>query len=58
VDAVRIGDRLIQVGDLQLINATRGAIFAGLHGKPGSARTLVVERDGKRLNVAAKTTAF
>jgi hypothetical protein len=58
VDAVRVGDRLIQVGDLQLSNATRGAIFAALHGKPGSVRTLVVERDGKRLNVAAKTTAF
>ena len=58
VDAVRVGDRLIQVGDLQLSNATRGAIFAALHGKPGSVRTLVVERDGKRLNVVAKTTAF
>jgi len=58
VDAVRVGDRLIQVDDLQLSNATRGAIFAALHGKPGSVRTLVVERDGKRLNVAAKITGF
>jgi len=58
VDAVRVGDRLIQVDDLQLSNATRGAIFAALHGKPGTVRTLVVERDGKRLNVAAKITAF
>jgi hypothetical protein len=58
VDAVRVGDRLIQVDDLQLSNATRGAIFAALHGKPGSVRTLIVERDGKRLNVATKITAF
>ena len=58
VDAVRVGDRLIQVDDLQLSNATRGAIFAALHGKPGSVRTLAVERDGKRLNVAEKISAF
>jgi C-terminal processing protease CtpA/Prc len=58
VDAVRVGDRLIQVDDLQLSNATRGAIFAALNGKPGSVRTLVVERDGKRVNVAARITAF
>ena len=57
-DAVRVGDRLIQVDDLQVSSATRGAIFAALHGRPGSVRTLVVERDGKRLNVAAKITAF
>jgi C-terminal processing protease CtpA/Prc len=58
VDAVRVGDRLIEIDDLQLSDATRGAIFAALHGKPGSVRTLVVEQDGKRLNVVAKTTAF
>jgi hypothetical protein len=58
VDAVRVGDRLIQVDDLQVSSATRGAIFAALHGKPGSVRTLVVERDGKRLTVPAKVTAF
>jgi len=58
VDAVRAGDRLIQVDDLQVSSATRGAIFAALHGRPGSVRTLVVERDGRRLNVPAKVTAF
>jgi C-terminal processing protease CtpA/Prc len=58
VDAVRVGDRLVQVDDFQVSDATRGAIFAALHGKPGSVRTLVVERDGKRLNLAVKITAF
>ena len=58
VDTVRVGDRLMQVDHLQLSNATRGAIFAALHGRPGSVRTLVVERDGKRLNAAVKVTAF
>jgi hypothetical protein len=58
VDAVLVGDRLIQVDDLQVSSATRGAIFAALHGRPGSVRTLVIERDGKRLSVPAKITAF
>jgi len=58
VDAVRVGDRLIQVDDLQVSSVTRGAIFAALHGQPGSVRTLVIERDGKRLSVPAKITAF
>jgi len=58
VEGVEIGDRLIEVNDLQLAGATRGAIFAVLHGKPGSVRTLVVERDGKRLTVPAKVTEF
>jgi hypothetical protein len=58
VNGVQIGDRLIQVDDLQLGSATRGAIFAALHGKPGDVRTLVLERDGKRLTVPAKVTAF
>jgi len=58
VDAVRVGDKLIQVDDVVLSSATRGAIFAALHGKPGEARMLVVERDGQQLTVPAKVTAF
>jgi hypothetical protein len=58
VSGVETGDRLIQVDDLQLAGATRGAIFAGLHGRPGSVRKLIVERDGKRLTVLAMVTAF
>ena len=58
VDTVRVGDKLIQVDDVVLSSATRGAIFAALHGKPGEVRMLVVERDGQRLTVPAKVTAF
>jgi hypothetical protein len=58
VDGIQIGDRLIQVDNVQLGEATRGAILAALHGKPGDVRTLVVERDGKRLTVPVKVTAF
>jgi len=58
VDGIQVGDRLVQVNDLQLSDATRGAIFAALHGKPGDVRKLMVERDGNRLTVPAKVTAF
>jgi hypothetical protein len=58
VDAVRVGDKLIQVDDVVLSSATRGAIFAALHGKPGEVRMLVVERDGQQLTVPAKVTDF
>ena len=44
VDTVRVGDKLIQVDDVVLSSATRGAIFAALHGKPGEVRTPVVEK--------------
>jgi C-terminal processing protease CtpA/Prc len=58
VDGIRIGDKLVQVDDLRLADATRGAIFAALHGKPGTVRMLILERDGKQLTVPAKTSAF
>jgi len=58
VDGAVVGDRLVKIDDLEVNSATRGAIFAALHGKPGSVRTLVVERNGRRVNVPAKVTAF
>jgi hypothetical protein len=58
VDAVRVGDKLIQVDGVLLSGATRGAIFAALHGEPGSIRTLTLERDGRQLTLPAKVTAF
>src|SRR5215469_1860484 len=58
VDAVRVGDKLIQVDNVLLSSATRGAIFAALHGEPGSVRMLVLERDGQQLTLPAKVTAF
>ena len=58
VDVVRVGDKLIQVDNVLLSSATRGAIFAALHGEPGSVRMLVLERDGQQLTLPAKVTAF
>jgi len=58
VEGVLPGDRLIRVGDLETRNATWGAIYDRMHGKPDETRTLLLERDGNRLNVIAKVTAF
>jgi len=58
VDAVRVGDRLIQIDNTVVAEATRGAVFAALHGEPGTVRMLVVERDGKQLILPAKVVSF
>jgi hypothetical protein len=58
VEGVRIGDKLIQVDETRLSDATRGAIFSALHGKPGSVRKLILERDGKQVKVQGTITAF
>jgi hypothetical protein len=55
---VRVGDKLIQVDDVVMSEATRGAIFSALHGKPGSTRTLLLERDGKQMSVPVSTHGF
>jgi hypothetical protein len=58
VDGVQVGDKLIQIDDVRVGDATRGAIFAALHGEPGSVRLLVLERDGHQVRIPAKVTAF
>jgi hypothetical protein len=58
VEGIRIGDKLVQVGDLRLAGATRGAVFSALHGRAGTVRVLVLEREGREVTVRAKTTAF
>jgi len=58
VQNVRVGDKLLQVDDVVVRDATRGAIFSALHGKPGSTRTLLLERDGKQMRVPVLTNAF
>lgn len=58
VDAVRAGDKLIQIDNVIVADAMRGAVFAALHGKPGATRMLVLERGGKRLKVPAKVSSF
>jgi hypothetical protein len=58
VEGVVVGDRLVKIDDLDVSNATRGAIFSALHGIPGDTRVLTLERNGKRLEVTAKVNAF
>ena len=58
VDAIRVGDKLIQIGEITVTDATRGAVFGALHGKPGTVRMLTVERDGEQLTLPAKVLSF
>jgi hypothetical protein len=58
VEGLQAGDKLVQVDDLRLADATRGAIFSALHGKPGTVRLLILERDGKQFTLQAKTSDF
>jgi hypothetical protein len=58
VEGVERGDKLLQVGNLILRNATWGEIYSSLHGTPGDLRNLVLERRGMRVAVEARVTAF
>lgn len=58
VEGVSPGDKLIRIGDLEMKNATWGAIYNAMHGNPGETRELVLERNGERFTVSARVTAF
>lgn len=58
VTGVLPGDRLLKVDGLATDTATWGAIYHALHGKPGEMRLLTLERNGRRLVVSARVTAF
>jgi hypothetical protein len=45
-DGVAVGDELQAVDDLSARNASKGAVLAALHGKPGQIRRLTLLRDG------------
>ena len=58
VTGVQAGDKLVQIGALGTHLASRRAIFAAMHGKPGEVRALILERDGARIERQARVTAF
>jgi hypothetical protein len=58
MEGVFVGDKLIKVGDLATKTATLGAVIEALHGPPGAARTLLLERDGKQFTITARIMAF
>jgi hypothetical protein len=55
---LQVGDKLIQIDDLLVSDLTRGGIFSALHGKPGTIKMLILERNGKQFTTQTKTTAF
>jgi len=58
VVGAQIGDKVVQIGTLQTRGASREAIFAAMHGKGGETRPLILERDGGRVLLQARVTAF
>jgi len=58
VDAVQVGDKLLQIGMLHTDGATPVAVLSVMHGKPRELRTLLLERNAERFTVQAKVTAF
>jgi len=53
VEGVLPGDKLLRVGSLTVEGATMGTVVDALRGEPGDFRTLVLERDGKEIEVRA-----
>jgi len=53
VPGVLAGDKLLRVDALDATKATMGAVIGALRGKPGTMRTLVIERAGKQVTVRA-----
>jgi hypothetical protein len=54
VQGVEAGDILLQVGKRSLSGVTMGAAVDALRGKPGDERVLTLERQGRRITVAAR----
>jgi len=58
VVGAQVGDKVVQIGTLQTRGASREAIFAAMHGKGGETRPVILERDGGRVLLQARVTAF
>jgi hypothetical protein len=58
VSGVETGDKLLKIGELETSGATRDQLFSALHGNPGEVKRLVLERDGKQIEVDAPVTGF
>jgi hypothetical protein len=58
VEGVEPGDRLLQVGDLEVQGVTMGTVIDALRGQPGDNRTLIFLRGGARFTVKAKVERF
>lgn len=50
VEGVETGDKLLEIDGMQTKGKTMGKVIDALHGKPGEPRSLVLERNGKRVD--------
>jgi len=53
VDGVMAGDKLIKIDHLDVSGSSLAGVVGALRGKIGTKRTLILERDGKRITVTA-----
>jgi C-terminal processing protease CtpA/Prc len=53
VEGAQPGDKLVSVDGFEVTGATMGTVVDALRGRPGSRRTIVLERAGKRLTIEA-----
>ena len=51
IEAIKAGDKLIKIGNLEVTNAPLAKVIEALRGKPDEKRVLVLERDGKQFSV-------
>jgi hypothetical protein len=58
VEDIQAGDKLIRIDGIPLEGMTRGAIFSSLHGTPGDARLLTLDRDGREFDAHTRVSAF
>ncbi|MEJ0026204.1 MAG: hypothetical protein WDN01_09270 [Rhizomicrobium sp.] len=58
VSGVAPGDRLVKIDGRDTGPMTRGELLAALHGTPGEAKHLTLERDGRPFTVDAPVTGF
>lgn len=58
VPGVEPGDKLVRIGALETSSASRGQIYAALHGTPGARRKLTLERNGKHIQITTSVTRF
>jgi len=58
VTGVHVGDKLIQIGPVRTNGASAEAILGAMHGKSGTRRSLILERNGKQIQLEAIVTAF
>jgi C-terminal processing protease CtpA/Prc len=53
VEGVQPNDKLLRLDGLDVTNVPMGIVIDALLGAPGSTRTLLLERAGKRITVQA-----